>query len=321
MMYQLGEAVASPPVPLDWKAPLRPVVKQLRKRLATSTSFYDIPAAEALRIAYQVMLRREPDQGTIDFHLPQLEAGTLPRDELTQRLRGSEEFRLKVRFQGPSLPHSLHVSRCEFIQSLPKASRILDVGGAHHHTPQGALVAMGYPYSFDELTIVDLPNELRHPMYRSPEHHEPIASHLGPVRYRYHSMSDLTSYDDESFDLVYSGQSIEHITPDEGRSVLKEIRRILRPGGHLAIDTPNGKICRLQQDEFIDPDHEVEYTHQEMVDLIEGADLTIVDAKGLNYMGRAAAQGRYDADEVAGNQGMFAEIDDCYLLAYVARRT
>ena len=38
-------------------------------------------------------------------------------------------------------------------------------------------------------------------------------------------------------------------------------------------------------------------------------------------MGRAAAQHRYDADEAAGNQGMFAEIDDCYLLAYLARRT
>jgi hypothetical protein len=38
-------------------------------------------------------------------------------------------------------------------------------------------------------------------------------------------------------------------------------------------------------------------------------------------MGRAAAAGFYDPDETAGNQGLFAEIDDCYLLAYVARRT
>ena len=307
-------------MPIDWKAPLRPAVKQLRRRLATPGGFYDMPADQALRVAYQVMLRREPDPGTIEYHLPQLEAGTLPRDELTQRLRGSEEFRLKVRFQGPALPHSLHVSRCEFIQSLPKAKRILDIGGAHHDTPQGALVAMGYPYRFEELTIVDLPSADRHPLYQSPEHHEVIDSHLGPVRYRYHSMSDLSSYDDESFDLVYSGQSIEHITPDEGRTVLAEIRRILRPGGHLALDTPNGKICRLQQDEFIDPDHKVEYTHAEMLELFAGAGLDVVEAKGLNYMGAAAAAGRYDADEVAGNQGLFAEIDDCYLLAYVARR-
>jgi hypothetical protein len=267
------------------------------------------------------MLRREPDAGTIALHLPQLEAGTLPRDELTQRLRGSEEFRLKVRFQGPALPHSLHVSRCEFIQSLPRARRILDVGGAHHDTEQGALVAMGYPYPFDELTIVDLPSADRHPLYRSPEHHDVIDSHLGPVRYCYHSMSDLTSYDDASFDLVYSGQSIEHVTPDEARTLLKEIHRVLAPGGHLALDTPNGRICRLQQDAFIDPDHEVEYTHDEMLDLLRGADFDVVEAKGLNYMGRAAAQQRFDADEAAGNQGMFAEVADCYLLAYVARRT
>jgi SAM-dependent methyltransferase len=311
-------------VPLDrfdWKAPLRPLVHQLRARLAPPTSFYEMPADQALQVAYEVMLRREPDAGTIAQHLPQLEAGTLPRDELTQRLRGSEEFRVWTKFQGPALPHSLHISRCEFIQSLPRAKRILDVGGAHHNTRQGALVAMGYPYPFEELTIVDLPSAERHPLYRSPEHHDVIDSHLGPVRYRYHSMSDLSGYEDASFDLVYSGQSIEHITPEEGRRVLAEIHRILAPGGHLALDTPNGKICRLQQDEFIDPDHEVEYTHAEMVELIEGAGLTIVDAKGLNYMGRAAAAHRYDADEVAGNQGLFAEIDDCYLLAYVARRT
>lgn len=313
--------VASSAVPIDWKAPLRPAVRRLRQRLAPPASFYEMPADQALRVAYQVMLRREPDQGTIDDHLPQLERGTLPRDELTQRLRGSEEFRLWTKFQGPSLPHSLHISRCEFIQSLPKARRVLDVGGAHHNTKQGALVAMGYPYAFDELTIVDLPSDDRHPLYRSPEHHDVIDSHLGPIHYRYHSMSDLRGYDDEAFDLVYSGQSIEHITPTEAKTVLDEIHRILAPGGHLALDTPNGKVCRLQQDGFIDPDHKVEYTHREMVDLIEGAGLAIVDAKGLNYMGRAAAHGRYDADEVAGNQGLFAELDDCYLLAYVARRT
>ena len=116
-------------MPLDWKAPLRPAVRLLRKRLTPPVSFYDLPPDDALRVAYQVMLRRDPDPGTIEYHLPQLQAGTLPRDELTQRLRGSEEFRLKVRFQGPALPHSLHVSRCEFIQSLPRARRILDVGG------------------------------------------------------------------------------------------------------------------------------------------------------------------------------------------------
>jgi hypothetical protein len=58
-----------------------------------------------------------------------------------------------------------------------------------------------------------------------------------------------------------------------------------------------------------------------MVELIEGAGLSIVEAKGLNYMGVAASRHRYDADEVAGNQGLFAEIDDCYLLAYVASRS
>ena len=296
------------------------MVDRLRRRLVTPQSFYEIPAAQALRVAYNVMLRRDPEPEVVRDAVAALESGLLPRDELVQRIRGSEEFRVRTRFQGPALPHSLHVSRCEFIMGLPKARRILDIGGAHHASSQGALVSMGYPYPFEELTIVDLPAADRHPMYRSEEHREVVPSHLGPVRYRYHSMADLSGYEDRSFDLVYSGQSIEHVTPAEAEQVLAEIHRLLVPGGYLALDTPNARACRLQQEEFIDPDHKVEYTHQEMLDLLEGADLELVEAKGLNYMGTAASQHRYDADEAAGNQGMFAEIDDCYLLAYVARR-
>lgn len=300
--------------------PLRPLVGRLRRRLVTPQSFYEVPAAQALRIAYNVMLRRDPEPGVVRSVLPALESGALPRDELVQRLRGSEEFRVRTRFQGPALPHSLHVSRCEFIMGLPRARRILDIGGAHHASPVGALVSMGYPYPFDELTVVDLPAADRHPLYRSEEHTEVVTSHLGPVRYRYHSMADLSGYDDGSFDLVYSGQSIEHVTTAEAGQVLAGIRRLLVPGGHLALDTPNARACRLQQEGFIDPDHKAEYTSEEMLALLEGAGFAVVEAKGLNYLGASLAGGRFDFNEAAGNQGLYAEAADCYLLAYLAVR-
>ena len=35
-------------------------------------------------------------------------------------------------------------------------------------------------------------------------------------------MADLSFAEDESVDLIYSGQSIEHVTEDEGDIVLKE---------------------------------------------------------------------------------------------------
>src|SRR5438128_9680481 len=141
---------------------------------------------------------------------------------------------------------------------------------------------MGYPYPFDGLTVIDLPEHERHPLYRSPEH-SIVQSHLGPVTYRYHSMSDLSSYSDESFDLVYSGQSIEHVPEREADHVIREVRRVLRRGGYFAFDTPNARITRLQQDAFIDPDHDVEYTAAELDAKLGNAGFEIVERKGLNY--------------------------------------
>ena len=38
----------------------------------------------------------------------------------------------------------------------------------------------------------------------------------------------------------------------------------LRPGGYFALDTPNGRLTRLQQADFIDPDHKIEYTFEQL---------------------------------------------------------
>ncbi len=109
--------------------------------------------------------------------------------------------------------------------------------------------------------VIDLPSEERNELYQEDTAHAVTQTKLGPVRYRYHSMVDLSDYADGSVDLVYSGQSIEHVPFDVADVVLAEVRRVLRPGGHLALDTPNARVTRLQQAAFIDPDHEHEYTH------------------------------------------------------------
>jgi SAM-dependent methyltransferase len=132
-------------------------------------------------------------------------------------------------------------------------------------------------------------------------------------------MVDLSDYPDDSVDLVYSGQSIEHVPLDVADTVLSEVRRVLKPGGHLGIDTPNARVTRLQQDEFIDPDHEHEYTHAELSAKLEAAGFDIVEAKGLNYAGPSLTAGRFDADQIATARGLFGQIEDCYLLAYVCR--
>jgi SAM-dependent methyltransferase len=282
--------------------------------------FERLPASDAVRIAYQVMLRRNPDPtGFADFS-GRLQSGQLTPRDMVDFIRGSEEFQNKIGFRGRMLGPSIHAGRAQFIRSLPPAPRILDLGGTHLHRDEGAMVGLGYPYAFEELVIVDLPSADRHAIYRGDDVRREVASALGPVRYRYHSMTDLSEFADASVDLVYSGQSIEHVAPDEGSVVLKEVSRILRPGGHLALDTPNARVTRLQQEAFIDPDHKVEYTHEEMSGKLREAGLQVVEAKGLNYAGQSLAAGRFDADEVAGNSGLHWAIEDCYILCYVCRK-
>ena len=142
----------------------------------------------------------------------------------------------------------------------------------------------------------------------------------GRVSYRYHSMTDLSSYPSASFDMVYSGQSIEHITRAEAEQVLAEAHRVLRPGGVLALDTPNANLTRLQQAAFIDPDHKYEYRHAELAAMLRGNGFVIERALGINYGGDSLARASSIPNELATKRGVFDDIEKCYLLGYVCRR-
>ena len=280
-------------------------------------SFLDLPPDIALRTAYEVVLQRGPDPTGVETMLAALESGDLDYRDMVASLFGSDEFNAVPRFS--KLGPSLHASRCLFIRSLPRGRRILDLGGTHLHRDEGALVAMGYPYPFDELIIVDLPLDTRHPLYHSGQLSE-IETDLGTVRYQYHSMADLGRYEDESFDLVYSGQTFEHVTEAEGDTVLADALRILRPGGHFALDTPNSFATRMQQPEFIDPDHEIEYEEAQLTAKIQASGFEVVSVQGLNHLGDCLDTGVFDITEVARHHGVYAEAAECYVLAYICRK-
>ena len=275
---------------------------------------------EVIRLAYNVILDREPDEPAYDFYLEALGTKRLTPKELVDRLRTSDEYRARTPIGGTTLLESLHLSRCEFIIGLPPAKRIVDLGGAHTANPWGAMVLLGYPYDFDELVVVDLPGDDRHDLYKSQGVWGDTLTPKGLVRYEYRSMTDLSFADDDSTDLVYSGQSIEHVSRDDARKVVEEAHRILRPGGSFALDTPNAPICRLHSPEFIDPDHEHEYTLAELVELLEDGGFDVVERKGLNLATRSRAEGRFDPAEIAANHGVHADAESCYLLAVVARK-
>ncbi len=293
-------------------------VRREVSRLA-GLSYAQLAPREAVRMAYNVLLRREPDEPAWTEQAQALAAGELSHDDVVDRIRCSSEFRTQVAIGERSLHSSLHASRAEFIIGFPPARAIVDLGGGHTVDPRGALVVLGYPYDFDELVVVDLPPDDRHPLYRSARF-EAGRTARGRVRYEYRSMADLSFAADGSVDLVYSGQSIEHVTETDADRVLAEAFRVLRPGGHLALDTPNGRVCRLQQDQLIDPDHEVEYTLAELRAKLVAAGFEILVERGLNWGGPATAEGRFDPAALARHHGIYDDAVNCYLLAVLARK-
>ncbi len=148
-----------------------------------------------------------------------------------------------------------------------------------------------------------------------------MESALGPVDFAFHSMTELDRYGDSSFDLIYSGQSIEHITEGEGRRMLREAHRVLAPDGWLCLDTPNGPVWRLRSDDLMNPDHKLEYSADQLRSMLEESGFRVLEAKGLNYMGEAFTRGEFDEAEASGNPGVFAEAEACLLLAFVARKS
>ncbi len=294
-------------------------VGQLGEYLAGKFSYEKLPPEMYLRLTYQIMLGREPDPVGTQFFLSNVNAGNLQIGDIPQAIRGSEEFQ-NLGFSGNMLGFSIHAGRSQFIRGLPKAARIVDLGGTHQGRREGAMYWLGYPYHFDELTVVDLHPDDRHVIYQSERNPDLVETDRGPVRYQYHSMTDLSAFDDASVDLVYSGQSFEHVTPADGQIVLKEAMRILRPGGHLAIDTPNSRVTRIQQAAFIDPDHKVEYSYPELRTLLTAAGFEITSEKGLNLAERTVSSGVFDADEVARHTGLFDQLEDCYILCVVSRK-
>lgn len=276
------------------------------------------PSETVLEVGYRAILQRLPDShGRADYG-PKLRSGELTVEQFGRRLFESREF--EAVSVGADLGISLHRSRCAFVRGLPPAERILDLGGTDLGHEWGAMVSMGYPYDFEELTIIDLPPDDRHPIYNKGGVRPTVETPRGTVRYVYRSMVDLSAFEDNSFDLVYSGQSIEHVPVDAADAMLDGAYRVLRPGGFIAIDTPNARLTRLQQEELIDPDHTYEYTVKELVDKVAAVGFEVVETKGLNLGRESLARGRFDPAELARNVGVYADAESCYLTAVLCRK-
>jgi SAM-dependent methyltransferase len=287
-------------------------------RLVPTVPFRYLPPKQSVRMAFNVVLDREPDPVGGPEYTEKLATGALSRHGVAQALAHSEEFRRRIPIGDVLL--SMHVSRSTFVAGLPRAERILDLGGTHQGFADGALIHLGYPYPFSRLVVVDLPVEARHEIYQGGSTGETVQSELGPVEFAFHSMVDLSAYADNSFDLVYSGQSIEHVTEEEGDTVASEVFRVLSPGGWFCLDTPNGPVWRLRSAELMNDDHKIEYAADALAAKLTTAGFEVTESKGLNLMRRGVAEGRFDEAEASAHCGVYGAAEECLLLAMVARK-
>ena len=110
----------------------------------------------------------------------------------------------------------------------------------------------------------------------------------------------LTQFADKSFDRIFSFQVIEHIEDDH--LFLKEINRVLKPGGIALITTPN-RLRSLSRN----PWHIREYTAGELTDLAKKY-FSKVEMKGIT--GNEKVQQYYNRNKKAVGRIMQFDILD-----------
>lgn len=93
------------------------------------------------------------------------------------------------------------------------------------------------------------------------------------------TVGDLSPVNDDEVDLVFAGQVIEHLWPDDMAGFLNEAHRVLRPGGSVVIDSPTRFITEGLA--WTQPEHTIELEVDEIVELLTLAGFVEVDVKGI----------------------------------------
>ncbi len=93
---------------------------------------------------------------------------------------------------------------------------------------------------------------------------------------------------DKSVDLVTAFQLIEHVPRDGALQILREIRRVLRPGGKGFVTTPNARWRLLPGQSPWNPFHVLEYRPRSIRGLCRRAGID--DGSIFGIVGRQGAQ-------------------------------
>ncbi len=235
---------------------------------------------------YKYFLGKEISETEVDFFLRCLEKGEANRITLLFSFL-MIPGKLEQKFFHTQGIFSHHQARLQLVENkLPPADFILDLGGALEGIPSGSLLHMGYPYQPKRIDIVDLPHDERFVKCSSPDELTQYSTPQGTqIFYHYVSMTNLSFFENASFDLVWAGQSIEHITPEEANCVIQEVYRVLKPGASFCLDTPNRQLTRLQvRQGFVHPEHKVEYVPDELIKRLLDVGFVLIEQCAVSPM-------------------------------------
>lgn len=286
--------------------------RQAEGNVLASISHHDF-----IVLAFLVILNRLPDEGGIQYYLQRLEGQLFDRQQFIHFLYESAEYR--SRFE-PKFPDRLHEARMEFVKTLPKAECIVDLGGACPTVIEGALYTNGYPHRARRLIIVDLPFDSRMIIPQDFEEGK-ITRNYGTIEYVHSSMIDLSAIEDGIADMVFAGESIEHVTAGEAAAVIAEARRVLKPGGYFCLDTPNAKLTRIHSpDDFIHPEHKVEYIPDDLIEMLKHGGFEVLETGGICPMPETARTGVFDETEAFRTPALSEDPDLSYCFYVKCRK-
>jgi SAM-dependent methyltransferase len=158
----------------------------------------------------------------------------------------------------PALWQRVRSELLAYAKSKGRRIQILDVGGRKSH------YSIGVPAS---IHILDLP---RSSNLQKQLHLGTNGSIVNQLRARRSNVAwvmynDMTqcALRDESFDCVVAVEVLEHVERDG--DFVREVSRVLRPGGIFLMSTPNGDYKKV-----VDiPDHKRHYSRQQLAGLLE----------------------------------------------------
>lgn len=98
------------------------------------------------------------------------------------------------------------------------------------------------------------------------------------IKWIANTAGNMTDVAADTVDLVFAGQTVEHLWHNELAGFFIESARVLKPGGRLIFDSPNRRVTTRAR--WNHPEHTVELIHEEAAELCRLAGFDVVRCVG-----------------------------------------